>query len=155
MNFRETIVWVCFISLLNLSCEKETERIPGDPAPEVSPVPAISIGIMETTYNAFDDIIIPVQYIDGDGDIGFSNADSNVVFVTDNRADIKFTFHVPPLSPDEVEVPIQGNLNVVMENVPLLNPNGTAETTTFTIKLIDRAGNLSNEVTTPVITINP
>jgi hypothetical protein len=52
-------------------------------------------------------------------------------------------------------VAIQGLLNVVMENVPLLGTQGDAETTTFTVRIVDRAGNASNEATTPTITINP
>jgi hypothetical protein len=140
--------------LLWTACEKE-ERIPADPTPPVSNVPAISLGSMPTTYNQFDDVTLFVNYQDGDGDIGFADADSAVVFVTDNRDDILFTFHVPPLTPDGVEVTIQGTLEVVVENVILLNQSGTAETTTFTVQLIDRAGNWSNEVTTPTLTINP
>lgn len=136
------------------ACEKE-ERIIGDPTPPVNNVPEISLGSMPTTYNEFDDIVLKVNYLDGDGDIGYANADSAVVYATDNRDDILFTFHVPPLSPDGVEVPIQGTLEVVVENVVLLNQNGTAETTTFTVQLVDRAGNWSNEATTPTLTINP
>jgi hypothetical protein len=154
MRFHKAALAI-FVALNCVSCEKETERIPGDPLPPVSIVPAISIGSMEVNYTAFDDIVIPVNYIDGDGDIGFSNADSSVVFVTDNRADIEFQFHVPPLAPDGSQVAIQGLLNVVMENVPLLGTEGDAETTTFTVRIVDRAGNASNEATTPTITINP
>ncbi len=135
-------------------CEKET-RTEGDPAPPVSEVPAITLGSMATDYNEFDDVVLKVNYIDGDGDIGYANADSSVVFVTDNRDDILFTFHVPPLSPEGVEVPIQGTLNVVIENVVLLNQTGSSETVTFTVQMVDRAGNWSNNVTTPTLTINP
>lgn len=140
--------------VLCASCNKE-ERITDDPTPPVSNVPAISLGTMPATYNEFDDITLFVNYQDGDGDIGFANADSAVVYATDNRDDILFTFHVPPLSPDGVEVTIQGTLEIVVENVVLLNQSGNAETTTFTVKLIDRSGNWSNEVTSPTLTINP
>lgn len=141
-------------SSILLSCEKE-ERIVGDPTPAVSEVPAISLGSMASTYNEFDDITVFVNYTDGNGDIGFANADSSVVYVTDNRDDILFMFHVPPLSPEDTEVIIEGTLEVVIENVVLLNQSGTAETTTFTVQLVDRAGNWSNEATTPTLTINP
>ena len=136
------------------ACEKE-ERITGDPTPAVSQAPQITLGSMPTSYEEFDDITLYVNYTDGDGDIGFANADSSVVYVTDNRDDIQFAFHVPPLSPDGEEVIIQGTLEVVVENVVLLNQSGTSETTTFTVELVDRAGNWSNSATSPEITINP
>lgn len=145
---------ILIVGLICIACEKE-ERIPGDPIPQVSDIPSISLGSMPTSYNQFDDVTLFVNYQDGDGDIGFANADSAVVFVTDNRDDILFTFHVPPLTPDGTEVTIQGTLEVVVENVVLLNSSATAETTTFTVQLIDRSGHWSNEVTTPQLTINP
>lgn len=154
MKAMQIIVAVLLGGSLLFSCEKE-ERIVGDPTPPVSEVPAISLGSMATSYNEFEDITLFVNYTDGNGDIGFSNADSSVVYVTDNRDDIQFAFHVPPLAPDGEEVIIQGTLEVVVENVVLLNQSGTAETTTFTVQLVDRAGNWSNEATTPTLTINP
>lgn len=154
MNILKKFCGLVLAILLWTACEKE-ERIPGDPAPPVSDIPSISLGSMPATYNQYDDITLFVNYQDGDGDIGFGDADSAVVFVTDNRDDILFTFHVPPLTPDGVEVAIQGTLEVVVENVILLNQSGLAETTSFTVHLIDRAGHLSNEVTTTQLTINP
>ena len=42
---------------------------------------------------------------------------------------------------------------MVLQNVILLDPDSESETTTFTLRLQDRAGNWSNEVETEVITI--
>ncbi len=153
MKILKACVVFLFAALLG-ACEKE-KHIEGDPLPPVSEVPAITLGPMPSSYDEFDDVVLKVNYIDGDGDIGYANADSSVVFVTDNRDDIHFKFHVPPLSPDGVEVPIQGTLNVVVENVVLLNQSGSSETVTFTVRMVDRAGNWSNEVTTPTLTVNP
>ena len=145
--------FLCLFAVL-AACEKE-ERISGEPSAPISPVPEIWLGNMPLQYSQFDDVTIPVNYRDGDGDIGFANADSAVVFVTDNRADLLITFHVPPLAPPDANVAITGKLEVVVENIILLNTSGNPETTTFSVRLRDRAGNWSNEVVTPQLTIQP
>lgn len=136
------------------SCEKE-EIVTGDPSPPISEVPEIWLGTVLPQYQQFDDVIIPVNYKDGNGDIGFADADSAVVFVTDNRNDLQFGFHVQPLTPEGVSVPITGTLEVVVENVILVNGTSAPESVTFTVQLRDRQGNWSNSVTTTVLTINP
>jgi hypothetical protein len=151
MSFR--IIFFLVLSLVIMSCEKE-EIKPSDPLPTVSHVPAISLGTMATTYNQFDDVVLYVNYTDGNGDLGFDDADTPVVYVTDNRNDIEFNFHVQPLSPPGVEIAIQGQLQVVIENIILLSQSNSSETVTFSVKIIDRAGNWSNLVTSPVLTIN-
>lgn len=152
MSCRIVFFWV-LSALLISSCEKE-EIKPTDPLPAVSNVPAISLGSMASAYNQFDDVVLYVNYIDGNGDLGFDDADTPVVYVTDNRNDIEFNFHVQPLSPPGVEIAIQGQLQVVIENIILLSQSNSSETVTFSVKLIDRAGNWSNLVTTPILTIN-
>jgi hypothetical protein len=152
MSFRIILFWVVS-SLVVMSCKKE-ELKTTDPLPTVSHVPAILLGTMATTYNQFDDVVLYVNYIDGNGDLGFEDADTPVVYVTDNRNGIEFNFHVQPLSPPGVEIAIQGQLQVVIENVILLSQSNSSETVTFSVKIIDRAGNWSNLVTTPVLTIN-
>jgi hypothetical protein len=147
------IIFFLVLSLVIMSCEKE-EFKPADPLPTVSHVPSISLGTMAITYNQFDDVVLYVNYTDGNGDLGFEDADTPVVYVTDNRNDIEFNFHVQPLSPPGVEIAIQGQLQVVVENVILLSQSNPSETVTFSVKIIDRAGNWSNLVTTPVLTIN-
>lgn len=152
MSFRIILFWVSF-SLVFTACEKE-EIKPSDPLPTVSLVPVISLGNMPDSYTQFDDVVLYLNYIDGNGDLGFEDADTPVVYVTDNRNDIELNFHVQPLSPPGVEIAIQGQLEVVVENVILLSQSNSSETVTFSVKIIDRAGNWSNLVTTPVLTIN-
>lgn len=144
--------WVILFALAFTACEKEVE--PGDPLPEISHVPEISFGTIATTYNQFDDIVLKINYIDGDGDLGFENADTPVVFIVDTRDDIELNYHVPPLSPIGVDISIQGELQIVVENIILLDQNNTSETLTFTARIVDRAGNFSNVVTTSQITVN-
>jgi len=60
---------------------------------------------------------------------------------------------VPPLAPVDSKIRIKGQLVMKLRNVFLLG-SGNIETTSFTIKIKDRAGNVSNPVKTPEITIN-
>jgi len=151
---RNIFYWMILMTaMVSFSCEKETIK-ETDPLPPISHVPAISLGSMATTYNQFDDIELKVNYIDGNGDIGFSDADTPVIYVTDNRSNIELNYHLQPLAPEGANIAIQGQLQVMVENVILLNQANSSETLTFTVKIIDRAGNWSNAVTTPVITIN-
>ena len=44
-------------------------------------------------------------------------------------------------------------LIILLEKTALLDSSGSSETTTYSIYLVDRAGNTSNTVTTETITI--
>lgn len=147
------ILGLLALSLCFGSCEKE-ETISGDPLPPVSETPEIWLDAMPTSYAQFDDVTLEVNYRDGDGDIGFANADSAVVFVTDNRDDILLTFHIGPQAPEGESIAIEGQLDVVVENVILLDQDNPSETTTYSVQIRDRWGNWSNTVTTPQITIS-
>jgi hypothetical protein len=61
-------------------------------------------------------------------------------------------YHVPPLSPVGSNVTIEGDLTIKISSLFLLG-NGSQEFTSFTIKVQDRAGNWSEEITTPQVTI--
>jgi hypothetical protein len=56
------------------------------------------------------------------------------------------------LAPDGSKIHIKGTLVVKLKSLFLLGTGGM-ETTTLEIRLKDRAGNWSNKVTTPTITI--
>lgn len=51
------------------------------------------------------------------------------------------------------EIKITGELNIVLNYTILIDENNNSETTTFKIRIKDRAGNWSNEVETGVITV--
>jgi hypothetical protein len=137
-----------------LSCKKK-DNTP-QPNPPLSKIPVISIeSLSASSIKALTDTLtIRVKYTDGDGDIGFAEADSAVIYVTDNRFPITMGYHVPPLSPNGATLSITGILPVVVKNIILQNGSG-AEQVTFSVKLRDRAGNWSNVVTTGAVTVLP
>ncbi len=61
-------------------------------------------------------------------------------------------YHIPPLAPEDADVPIQGELEVELNALFLLGNSGQEETS-YTMYVVDRAGNRSNEFTTGMITI--
>lgn len=138
---------------LLLSCKKEKGN---DPLPPISNIPEIELsGTSSTSINQFDDITLTVKYTDGNGDLGESDANINSIFVTDNRdISIVHKFHLQPLAPIGQDVAIQGNLKIKIENVILLDQSNTSENASFSVYILDRAGNKSNIVTSPSVRIS-
>lgn len=139
---------ICALTALVLTgCKEES-------APAVSEVPFISVqSITPTTVKEFSDSIeILLTYEDGDGDIGYVDADVYALTVRDSRLPLADPYYVPPLAPPNEEIHIKGILKVKLKNTFLLGSGGN-EITFFELQLTDRAGNKSNVVTTEQITI--
>ena len=135
----------CFFLMVN--CESN-ELVP--PAA----VPSISIDAVSplTVVQFQEKINMEIEYEDGNGDIGFEDPDIPVVYVRDSRLTSPDEYHVPPLAPSGSQVPIQGVFSLELKNTFLLG-NGDIEIITYEVWLVDRAGNESNKVITPQITI--
>jgi hypothetical protein len=131
------------------ACKKEIN-------PEVSldREPKIKIlSVAPTTIQEFDEsVIVTLQYEDGDGNLGFEHPDSNALRVWDDRLQNPDFYFVPPLSPVGEEISIRGALEIRLNGTFIIG-TGTEESTRFAISIKDRDGNWSNEVTTPIITI--
>lgn len=126
------------------SCKKEEEpKIPVIKLIDITPLSLVQ-------YD--EPVYISIGYSDLDGDIGYEDPDEYALQIKDNRLINPDWYHVPPLSPIESNVAIEGDLTIKINSLFLLG-NGTQELTSFTIKIIDRAGNWSEEITTPQVTI--
>lgn len=143
---------ICFIVLLALlviTCKKKKE-------PEPDPVPTIEIiSITPSTVQEFtDSILIKLKYKDANGDLGDQSPDEHSLYVKDSRLPNPDTYHIKPLAPISSDnIPIEGELTIKLNSMFLLG-TGTSEITTLAIKIKDRAGNWSTEITSPQITIN-
>lgn len=146
----KTLGILILIILFYTECKK-------DKKPILNIIPAIElISADPTTLIQFQEpITFTIQYEDGDGDIGFEHPDSLSFVIQDSRLTEPDKFHIKPLSPPNTELAISGTLTATISTIFLLGSDNIAETTTFTIKIKDRAGNWSNTITSPVITINP
>lgn len=127
-----------------LACEKETP----DLAPSISLQSVAPTLVQEFT----DSIVFIINYEDYDGDLGFPNADSLSLWILDQRLNTPDRFFIPPLAPLTEEVHIQGEFRLVLPNTFRLG-TGPQETTSFDIWIKDRKGNISNTITSPLITI--
>lgn len=119
---------------------------------ELRPVLRVE-SISPTTVRQFEDTItMVIFYEDADGDLGSEDPDENVLSVKDSRLEIADFYHVKPLAPIGTVVPIQGTLSVNLRTAFLLG-NGDSEEITFTVQIKDRAGNYSEAVVSPSITV--
>lgn len=124
-------------------------------AGEISEIPEVSFESVApnvvTEYQ--DSLVFTISYRDGDGDLGENNTDNDNVFVQDSRNQVTYGFRVQQLAPDNANIAIQGNMNVTLPNTAIVN-GGTSESVSYTIWVVDRAGNESNKVTSSTVTVN-
>jgi hypothetical protein len=106
------------------------------------------VSISPSTVKEFQDqVTIVISYQDGDGDLGENNPDVSNLFLTDNRIGVTYEYRIPQLSPDNSDLIIKGNLNVVLKNTGITN-GASSQTVNYSLYVVDRAGNKSNTVTT-------
>lgn len=122
---------------------------------EISDVPEISFESVApnvvTEYQ--DSLYFTISYRDGNGDLGQNNTDDNNLFIQDSRNQVAYGFRIQQLAPDNSNIAIQGKLNVILASTAIVN-GGSSESVTYTIWVVDRAGNESNKVTSSSVTIN-
>jgi len=148
-------VILCLSILLCVTCNNKSSDLT-EPFDNVSDTPVLTLkSVNQSTIDNYGDLIFTIEYIDGDGDLGSEDADENVLFVVDDRDNITSGFHVRPLNPEaNTRKIITGIMEVNLDNVILLNDTSQSEQVRFTIYMYDQAGNKSNEVVSPIITIN-
>ncbi len=148
MNCLKWLMAIPVFILCISSCKKD------EPGPTDDGIPYIELEeVTPTTIRQFkDSVIFRFFYHDSDGNLGYENADSLSLQLHDNRLTHPDWFYVPPLAPLGEDVSIQGTLKIVLPNTFLLG-NGAAEVVTYSLRLKDRAGNWSNTITTPPLTI--
>jgi hypothetical protein len=100
-----------------------------------------------------DSLYFTISYRDGDGDLGQNNTDDHNLFIQDSRNDVSYGFRIQQLAPDNAEISIQGNINVTLSNTAIIN-GGASESFSYTIWVVDRAGNASNKVSSSTVTVN-
>lgn len=146
---KKQILYTCLWGLLLFSFSgcKKTEVITDTPSIKVlsvTPNPAVK-------YQ--DEIKIKIEYTDGNGDLGENTPDVKNVFVTDSRNNITYSFRLSQLSP-ETGIIIRGNVTITLPPQGFIDDNNTSETVSYSIYVVDRAGNTSNVVETNPITVN-
>jgi len=139
------VFYILIIAVLIAACKKE-DAVSSEPEIELLNVSPLEMVQFE------ENVTIRIKYTDGNGDLGNEDPDADVLRIKDSRLSEPDWYHVQPLAPIGSEVAIEGELDITLNTLFLLG-NGSQETTTFSIRIRDRAGNYSNEVVTPVILI--
>jgi len=129
------------------SCKKDDEVYSDTPEIEfVSLTPS-------ATSEFSQDIKLIISFKDGDGDLGTEDPDEYTLLIHDSRLPAADEYHIQPLTPPNSSIQIEGELKINLAGLFVLGTD-TSETTTFSIKIRDRAGNWSNEVISSSITVN-
>lgn len=129
------------------SCQKEE-------IDKLSNIPFIElVELSSDTIIQFEEtLVITIKYYDGDGNLGFEETDQYALFVRDIRLSEFDGFYLGPILPPNEIAPITGTLDVEFPNLFIFS-NADSETTRFEIKMVDRAMNESNVLTTTEILI--
>ena len=133
------------IGLLLFACKK-------DDALSVAPTIEFQSISPLTAQEYIDDINITISYADKDGDLGENSPEIDNLFVEDSRNGIVYHYRIPQLAPNENEISIEGNFNIKI-NGSGITDSSTSQQVNYAIYVKDRAGNKSNTITTPNITI--
>ncbi|MBK8847241.1 MAG: hypothetical protein IPO27_12135 [Bacteroidetes bacterium] len=138
------MIWM---SAFLVSCKKDK--------PEISNIPIISIQSVSPAGNIkefTDSVTLIIAYEDGDGDLGENSTTAKNLFITDSRIGVTESFRISELAPSGASIHIKGTLRLVRKNIPITNGN-SSEQFTYNVYVKDRAGNQSNTVSSPAITV--
>lgn len=135
-------ILICFFVFF--SCNKEDES--------VFRLSLISTSPTELTEFQ-ENIIVEIEYEHSESFMGFYDPDYLSMEVKDSRLTNSDFYHLIPLNPPDNHLSIRGSINLEIDS-PFLLGTGNLETLFYTIRIQDREGEWSNEISTPLITVN-
>ena len=100
-----------------------------------------------------ENLIVEIQYEHSEGFLGFYDPDYLSIEVKDSRLTNSDFYHLIPLNPPENNLSIKGVIDLEIDS-PFILGTGNLETLFYTIRIQDRNGEWSNEISTPLITVN-
>ena len=128
------LILISLSIILLFSCKKDDEAY--SDIPEIEFVSLTPSSTSEFSSN----IKLIISYKDGDGDIGTDDPDEYTLLIHDSRLPDADEHHIQPLTPPSSQIQIEGELQINLAGLFVLDSDST-ETTSFTVKLKDRAGN--------------
>ncbi len=158
-NCLKPVSFFVVLALLSVfSCTKEKmSTIEDDLLPGIDIEPEIELlSVSASQVKAYEDpLVFKIKYLDGDGDLGTEDPDDYTIELVDQRDPglLIFLYHLSPRAPLNASIAIQGELDIVLDHTILLNAANNAETTTFTLRIRDRAGHWSNTAESGVVTV--
>ncbi len=141
------IISIILLSVVVLACKKDEVVFDTTPSIEFVSITPSSVTEFE------DEVILTILYRDGDGDLGENDPEVKNLFVTDSRNDVQYSFRVQQLAPANADINIEGELAINLKTLSVVG-SGNSESATFSVYIVDRAGNKSNTITTSAITVS-
>ncbi len=144
---------ILFVMVMFGGCTKSTSKIPH--------INFISNSKQFMLQNGQDSTYLKFYFEDGDGDIG-SDFDNNVM-IKDARTGLILSQHRIPNYTDNTGNYRSGEVTLLLYSACCIYPNNTAcisnlafptRTMEYIIQIKDEAGNYSNEIKTPKITLD-
>ncbi|MBT6698906.1 MAG: hypothetical protein HOB15_00705 [Flavobacteriales bacterium] len=138
---------ILFISLLVFiisSCKKEDDSLFNISLLSTSP-----ISLQEFQEN----IIVEIEFEHSEGFMGFYDPDYLSLEVKDSRLTNADYYHLIPLNPPDNELEIKGIIQLEID-APFILGSGNLETLFFTMRIQDREGEWSNDISTPLIYVS-
>ena len=138
---------ILFISLLVFiisSCKKEDDSLFNISLLNTSP-----ISLQEFQEN----VIVEIEFEHSEGFMGFYDPDYLSLEVKDSRLTNADYYHLIPLNPPDNELEIKGIIQLEID-APFILGSGNLETLFFTMRIQDREGEWSNDISTPLISVN-
>jgi len=138
------ILFILLSVLIISSCEKEDDSLFNISLLSTSP-----ISLQEFQEN----IIVEIEYEHSKGFMGFYDPDYLSLEVKDSRLSNADYYHLIPLNPPDNELSIKGIIQLEID-APFILGSGNLETLFFTMRIQDREGEWSNDISTPLISVS-
>ena len=138
------ILFILLSVLIISSCEKEDDSLFNISLLGTSP-----ISLQEFQEN----IIVEIKFEHSEGFMGFYDPDYLSLEVKDSRLTNADYYHLIPLNPPDNELEIKGIIKLEID-APFILGSGNLETLFFTMRIQDRKGKWSNDISTPLISVS-
>jgi len=100
-----------------------------------------------------ENIIVEIEFEHSEGFMGFYDPDYLSLEVKDSRLTNADYYHLIPLNPPDNELEIKGIIQLEID-APFILGSGNLETLFFTMRIQDREGEWSNDISTPLISVS-
>ena len=138
------ILFILLSVLIISSCKKEDDSLFNILLLSTSP-----ISLQEFQEN----IIVEIEFEHSEGFMGFYDPDYLSLEVKDSRLTNADYYHLIPLNPPDNELEIKGIVQLEID-APFILGSGNLETLFFTMRIQDREGKWSNDISTPLISVS-
>lgn len=154
------------VALITVTCVKPPDY-PDEP--EITSVSVNRTSISQASLNGpIDTLVITIGFTDGDGDLSDDDTEPNIILV-DSRDSTIIPNRIPSINEQGTENGIRGEIKILIPNktggskgiccifpdrrICSVDPKYPVNNYHYSIRIKDRAGNWSNEMSTPEITI--